>query len=130
VQRSDTSELHLFVKAGMAYMGIMAGFAVLGLTFYAIVARGEAMGSSSVPAEAYYATMLYYAALASASVLAIWLLKNGRRAGAYLVFAILSISVLAPVRGSALDGFTIIYWFAIPNVAVSLLLLKAIRTLR
>jgi hypothetical protein len=129
VQRSDTAELHPFVKAGIAYMGIMAGFAVLGLTFYVIVARGEAAGSSLIPPEAYYPTIAYYAALAGVSVLAVWLLKNGRRIGAYLAFAILAISVLAPVQSSS-GGFTIIYWFAIPNAAVGLLLLKAIKTLR
>ena len=129
MQCSDTIELHLFVKAGMAYMGIMAGFAVLGLMFYVIAARGEAVGSSLVPPETYYTSIAYYVMLASTSVFAVWLLKNGKRAGAYLAFAILSISVLAPICGPALDGFTIIYWFAIPNAAVGLLLLKAYRTL-
>ena len=131
MQRSDTAELHPFVKAGIAYMGIMAGFAVLGLTFYVIAARGEAVGSSLVPPETYYTSIAYYIMLASASVFAVWLLKNGRRVGAYLAFAILSISVLAPVRSPALDNlFTIVYWFAIPNAAVGLLLLKAYKTLR
>ncbi len=131
MQRSDTAELHSFVKAAIAYMGIMAGLAVLGLTFYTIAARGEAVGSSIVPPEMYYTGIAYYVMLASASVFAVWLLKNGRRVGAYLVFAILAVSVFAPVRSSALENsFTIIYWFAIPNAAVGALLLKAIKTLR
>lgn len=124
MQRSDTAELHSFVKAGIAYMGIMAGFAVLGLAFYVIAARGEAVGSSLVPPEMYYASVAYYVMLAGASVFAVWLLKNGRRAGAYLAFAILGISLF---EGS---GFTVVYWFAIPNAAVGILLLKAIKTLR
>jgi hypothetical protein len=103
-------------------MGIMAGFAVLGLTFYVIVVGGQAQVSALV-------TSVSYVALAAASITAVWLLKNGRRIGAYLAFAILSISVLAPVQSSS-GGFTIIYWFAIPNAAVGILLLKTIKTLR
>lgn len=123
MQHSDTTELHPFVKASIAYMGIMAGFAVLGLTFYVVAARGEAVGSSIVPPEMYYTSVAYYVMLAGASVFAVWLLKSGRRVGAYLAFAILGISLL---EGS---GFAVVYWFAIPNAAVGILLLKAYKTL-
>jgi hypothetical protein len=131
VQRSDAAELHPFVKLAIAYGGIIAGFAVLGLTFYVITAQGEAAGSTLVPPMTYYLAVSYYVALAGASIMTVWLLKNGRRAGAFLAFAILFISVLAPVRSQTPDGaFSVIYWFAIPNAAVGALLLKAFGTLR
>lgn len=131
MQRSDTAELHSFVKASIAYMGIMAGFAVLGLVFYVIAAMGEAAESALIPPMMYYAAMSYYVALAGASVMTVWLLKNGRRVGAYIAFALLAVSLLAPVDSQAFNGmFTVIYWFAIPNAVVGALLLKAFRTLR
>ena len=130
MQRSDTAGLHPFVKAGIAYMGIMAGFAVLGLTFYVIAASVEAPGPLPPPPMMYYAAVSYYVAVVAMSVATVWLLKNGRRTGAYVAFATLAVSLLAPSNGLAFGGFTIIYWFAIPNAAVGLLLLKAYKTLR
>ncbi len=131
MQRNDAAELHPFVKLAIAYSGIMAGFAVLGLVFYVIAARGEATGSALVPPMTYYLAVSYYVALAGASIMTVWLLKNGRRAGAYLAFAILAVSVLAPVLSQAPDGaFSVIYWFAIPNAVVGAMLLKAFGTLR
>ncbi|WP_415280691.1 hypothetical protein [Candidatus Nitrososphaera sp. FF02] len=129
--QDSATELHTFVKLAIAYIGIMTGFAVLGLVFYVIAARGEAAGSVPIAPMMYYAAVSYYVALAGASVMTVWLLKNGRRAGAYLTFALLTVSLLAPVNSPAFGGmFTVIYWFAIPNAAVGLLLLKAARTLR
>lgn len=124
MQRSDAAELHSFVKAGIAYMGIMAGLAVLGLAFYAIASAVEAPGHVPVPQAEYYLTVLYYVLLAGVSIGAVWLLAKGSRAGAYTAFASLAISVLAPVNSQSA------YWIAIPNVAVGLLLLKAFKTLR
>lgn len=124
MQRSDTTELHSFVKLAIAYMGIMAGLAVLGLAFYAIASTGEAPGSVPVPQAEYYLTISYYVMLVGASLGALALLAKGVRTGAYLAFASLAISVLAPIDGQSAN------WIAIPNVVVGLLLLKAIKTLR
>jgi hypothetical protein len=128
LQHSNTStELHPFVKLTIAYAGIMAGFAVLGLAFYVTASTA---GSVGAPRVMQFPAVSYYVALAGMSVVALWLLKNGRRAGAYVAFAALAISVFAPISGPAYDSFTIVYWFAIPNAAVGVLLLKAFRTLR
>lgn len=126
-----TAELHPFAKAAIAYMGIMAGLAVLGLVFYAIASTGEAEDSVPVPPSAYYQTILYFVSLTGLSLGALMLLAKGIRVGAYLTFAALAISVLAPIDNQTQNAaFNIIYWFAIPNAAVGILLLKAIRTLR
>ncbi|HEX9677508.1 hypothetical protein [Nitrososphaera sp.] len=53
------------------------------------------------------------------------------RMGAYLAFAALAISILAPVDNQTPNvSFNIIYWFMIPNAVVGILLLKAVKTLR
>jgi hypothetical protein len=127
---SAVTELHPFTKAAMAYIGIMAGLALLGLVFYAVASTGEAEGSVPVPPAAYYQTILYLVSLTGLSLGALALLAKGMRAGAYVAFAALAISVLAPAGNQTLgNAFNIIYWFAIPNAAVGILLLKAIKTL-
>ncbi|HEY7507624.1 MAG TPA: hypothetical protein VH677_00720, partial [Nitrososphaera sp.] len=81
MQHSNTStELHPFVKLTIAYAGIMAGFAVLGLAFYVTASTA---GSVGAPRVMQFPAVSYYVALAGMSVVALWLLKNGRRAGAY-----------------------------------------------
>lgn len=124
-------ELHPFAKMSIAYMGIMAGLAVLGLTFYATASTGEAAGSIPVPPAVYYQSILYFVSLTGLSLGAVVLLAKGIRIGAYLTFAALAISVLAPVASQTGNAaFNIIYWFTIPNAAVGILLLKAVKTLR
>lgn len=127
---SALAELHPFVKAAIAYVGIMAGLAVLGLIFYAIASTGEAAGSVPVPQAAYYQTILYFVSLTGLSLGAVVLLAKGMRMGAYLAFAVLAASILAPVSNQTPNtAFNIVYWFAIPNAVVGLLLLKAVKTL-
>jgi len=104
---------------------------VLGLTFHTIASTGEALGSVPVPLAAYYQTILYYVTLTGFSLGALAFLAKDIRMGAYLAFAALAISILAPVDNQTPNvSFNIIYWFMIPNAVVGILLLKAVKTLR
>lgn len=127
---SDKPELHSFVKLAIAYVGIMAGMASIGLTFYIIAATGEATGSGLVPAGQYYADLVSYALLIFFCLAGLALLVERRRLGAYLVFAALVLSILAPsilISGQA--AYNVVWWFAIPNAIVGILLLKSMKTL-
>lgn len=127
---SDTPELHSFVKLAIAYLGIMAGFAILGLTFYVVAARGEASGGALEPASVYYANVSSYIILFVLSLLAPGLLIKRKLAGAYVAFAALVLSIFAPsLLLTGQSAYGVIWWFAIPNSVVGILLLKSIKTL-
>lgn len=120
-----------YTKLTIAYLGIMAGLAVIGLVFYIIASRGGAPGSLPVQVEIYYGTIGFFIALISNSLLGLWQLVRGRRLGAYLAFIALAMSVFAPYSNQRTEAILFpIYWIAIPNMIVSLLLLKSLKTLR
>lgn len=130
IATSDKPELHSFVKLAIAYLGIMAGFALLGLTFYVVAARGEATGGALEPVSVYYANVGNYLILLVLSILALGLLVKRKRAGAYVAFAALVLSIFAPsLFVTAQSAFGVIWWFAIPNTVVGILLLKSMKTL-
>lgn len=111
----------------------MAGFAVLGWVFYEIGAReGPAIVSVPpfVPSDVRLISIAYFLTLTVLSLTGVFALAKNLRIGAYFAFVALLISVLAPydkMTGTA--PFTIIWWFAIPNTVVGVLLLKAFGTL-
>lgn len=128
---SDTSELHSFVKLAIAYLGIMAGLAVLGLGFYVSAARVESAGDAPIVSDRYYAVIAFYVVLIAITLAGLGRLVRRRRDGAYLAFAALAISMLAPSPNQVLQApYTIVWWFAIPNVVVGILLLKSLKTLK
>lgn len=130
IANSDKHELHSFVKLAIAYLGIMAGFAILGLIFYVVAARGEATGGALEPASVYYANVGNYIILFVLSLLALGLLVKRKRAGAYVAFATFVLSVFAPsLLLTSQSAYGVIWWFAIPNTVVGILLLKAMKTL-
>jgi hypothetical protein len=107
----------------------MAGLAILGMGFYAIAARGEAIGSIAISPERYFAIMSFFSLLATISLLGLGKLAKRKRQGIYPAFASLIISLLAPAANQAPEMFTFTYWLAIPNGVVGILLLKSIKTL-
>ena len=130
ITNSDRPELHSFVKLAIAYLGIMAGFAILGLIFYVVAARGEATSGALEPATVYYANVGNYIILFVLSLLALSLLVKRKRAGAYVAFATFVLSVFAPsLLLTSQSAYGVIWWFAIPNTVVGILLLKAMKTL-
>lgn len=130
VATPDKPELHSFVKLAIAYLGVMAGFAILGLAFYVIAASGEAQGSGPEPVSVYYPNVGNYIILFALSLAAIGLLVKRKRAGAYVAFAALFLSLFAPsLLLTAQSAFGVIWWFAIPNTVVGVLLLKSMKTL-
>lgn len=128
---SDSSaELHSFVKLSIAYLGIMAGLAITGLTLYVAAARVEFAGDLPVSADRYFAVVAFYAILVAISVAGLARLAKRKRDGAYLAFAALAVSVLAPSPNQAVQGpISIVWWFAIPNAVVGILLFKSVKTL-
>jgi hypothetical protein len=125
VATSDSQELHPFVKLAIAYVGIMAGFATIGLTFYIIATNGDSM-----PANQYYTDVASFAGLIFLSLAGLALLVERKRLGAYFVFAALVFSILAPsilVTGQA--TYDVVWWFVIPNAIVGILLMKSLKTL-
>lgn len=130
VATSDKPELHSFVKLAIAYLGIMAGFAILGLIFYVAAARSESIGDALEPVGVYYANVSNYVILFALSLLALGLLVKRKRAGAYVAFAAFVLSIFAPsLFLTAQSAFGVIWWFAIPNTVVGILLLKSMKTL-
>jgi hypothetical protein len=114
-------------------MGIMSGFAVLGLVFYEIGARqGPAITSVPpfVPSEVYAFSIAFFWTLIAISLIGLFTLVKNMRIGAYFVFIALVVSIFAPYdKQTGTAPFTIIWWFAIPNAVVGILLLKAFTTL-
>lgn len=127
---SDSAELHSFVKLAIAYLGIMAGFAVLGLAFYIAAARVESAGDLPVPPDRYFAVVGFYALLVGISLAGLARLVRRKRDGAYLAFSALAISILAAGPNQLIQSpYTIIWWLAIPNAVVGILLWRSINTL-
>jgi len=123
---SDSQELHSFVKLAIAYVGIMAGFATIGLTFYIIATNDDSM-----PTNQYYADVASFAGLIFLSLTGLALLVERKRLGAYFVFAALVISILAPsILVTSQAAYDVVWWFAIPNAIVGILLTKSLKTLR
>jgi hypothetical protein len=122
---TESEELHSFVKLAIAYLGIMAGFSVLGLWFYiaagldgpiAIILRNE--------------VVTFYLLLFVLSIAALGRLSRRKRDGAYLTFASLALSLFAPSPSEIIRApYTMNWWLAIPNTVVGILLLKVLRTL-
>lgn len=121
-------ELHSFVKLAIAYLGIMAGLAVLGVVFFAISSQGEAQGSVRPSAEAYNYTMGLYALMIGLSLGGLAALANHLRIGAYLAFLAL-IAWFLPYAAQSLDTLAAVSWMLIPNGVVGILLLKELKTL-
>lgn len=127
---SDTPELHSFVKLAIAYLGIMAGFVVIGLGFYLIAAGGEATGSALEPANIYYTNIGSYVLLFILSLAGLALLVKRKRVGAYVAFSALVLSIFAPsLLLTGQSAYGVIWWFAIPNAVVGILLVKSLKTL-
>src|SRR5690606_31210762 len=87
-QASDR-ELHSVVKLAITYLGIMAGFAVLGWVFYEIGAReGPAIVSTPpfVPSDVYLISIAYFATLIILSLTGVVALAKNLRIGAYFAF--------------------------------------------
>ncbi len=130
VATSDSRELHSFVKLAIAYIGIMAGLAAIGLTFYIITDAGEAAKSNLLQAGQYPTDIGSYALLIITSLAGLALLAKNRRIGAYFVFAALVLSIAAPsifITGPA--AYNVVWWFGIPNAIGGILLLKSFKTL-
>jgi hypothetical protein len=127
---SDSAELHSFVKLAIAYLGIMAGLAVLGLGFYVAAARVESAGDLPVSADRYYAVIAFYVLLIAVSLAGLARMARRKRDGAYLAFAALVISLFAASPNQVIQSpYIIIWWLAIPNAVVGILLLKSLNTL-
>jgi hypothetical protein len=129
----NKKELHSFVKLAIGYLGIMAGFAVLGLVFYEIGAReGPAILSAPpfVPSDEYAISIAFFWTLIGLSLIGLFALVKNLRIGAYVAFIALVVSLFAPYdKQTGTAPFTIIWWFAIPNAVVGILLLKEFSTL-
>lgn len=132
-QPDNNKELHSFVKLAIGYLGIMAGFATLGLVFYEIGAReGPAILSAPpfVPSDVYAISIAFFWTLIALSLIGLLALVKNLRIGAYIAFIALVVSLFAPYdKQTGTAPFTIIWWFAIPNAIVGMLLLKAFSTL-
>jgi hypothetical protein len=130
---STNGELHSFVKLAIGYLGIMAGFAALGLLFYEIAAReGPVILSASpfVPSDAYAISVAFFWTLIVILLIGLFALVRNLRIGAYFAFIALVLSIFAPYdKQTGAAPFAVIWWFAIPNAIVGILLLKAFKTL-
>lgn len=127
---SDCAELHSFVKLAIAYLGIIAGLAVLGLGFYVAAARVESVGDLAVQPERYYTVVTFYVVLVAISLAGLARLVRRKRDGAYLAFAALAISMLAPAPNQVNQApYAIVWWLAIPNAVVGILLFRSLKTL-
>ena len=117
-------ELHSFVKLAIAYLGIMAGLAVLGVVFFAASTQGSVRPSVG----AYNYTMGLYALMIGLSLGGLAALANHLRTGAYLAFLALIVWFM-PYATQSLDTLAAVSWMLIPNGVVGILLLKALKTL-
>ena len=111
----------------------MAGFAVLGLIFYETGAR-EGPAITSVPpfypSDVYLISIVFFWTLIALSLVGLFALVKNLRIGAYVAFIVLIFSLFAPYeKQSGAAPFTMIWWFAIPNAIVGILLLRAFKTL-
>ena len=127
---SDHGELHSFVKLSIAYIGIIAGLAAIGMVFYVVAARVEAAGRSLYPPQEYFGTVEFFSTLIVLPIIGIRLMLNHRRIGAYVAFGVLAVSVFAPY-GPLGSGFPLypVFWIVIPNSAVGVLLAMRMKTL-
>jgi len=111
----------------------MAGFAVLGLIFYEIATRvGPAIVSVPplFPSDVYAISIAFFFTLIALSLIGLFALVKNLRIGAYFAFISLVMSIFAPYdKQTGTAPFTIIWWFAIPNIVVGFLLLRAFTTL-
>jgi len=86
---SRENELHSFVKLAIGYLGIMAGFAVLGLIFYETGAR-EGPAITSVPPfypyDVYLISVVFFWTLIALSLVGLFALVKNLRIGAYFAF--------------------------------------------
>lgn len=126
---SDWGELHSFVKLSIAYVGIVAGLVLLGLLFNVIAARSEVVNSAPLPAKEYYYTIAFFSILIIAPIIGIRLMLKRKRDGAYISFAVLALSVLAPYGPRGDFPIYPVYWFVIPNATIGILLALKTRTL-
>lgn len=127
----DNSELPKFVKAGIAYLGIMAGLAILGLFFYVAASRGESTGSVLVESDAYATTIAFFTILVALSLIGLYGLVKRLRLGVYVALVALVLSMFAPSGGKNLESsFAITWWLGIPNTVVGILLIRSLGKLR
>ena len=128
-----TLELAPLVKLVLTYMGIILSFAVLGLFFYLESLKYNTPYNPEYYADNYPVALSYFAALIIACGLSVVGLAKTRKLGGCSAFAGLIISVFAPYSGgisaSSLSSI-VIWWFAIPNAAVGILLLRSWNNLR
>jgi hypothetical protein len=102
----------------------MSGLAALGLVFYVAASK------FSFVAPGYNTVVLFYMVLIAISLAGLARLVRRKRDGAYLAFASLVISMLAPDPIQVFRApYTFIWWFAIPNTVVGILLLTQLKTL-
>jgi hypothetical protein len=125
---AEGKELPSFVKLAIAYLGIMAGMAAIGLVLYLIASRGEAPGSAPIPQQTLSITILFFTSLVVIPSISLRLLVKRRRVGGYLAFLALGISLFAPYSDPAFH-LTITYWLAIPNAIVGILVWKNLKEL-
>ncbi|HKU50672.1 MAG TPA: hypothetical protein VJP79_12025 [Nitrososphaera sp.] len=127
---SDGEETHSFVKLAIAYLGLMAGLSILGLGFYVAAARVVSAGDPPAVAAIYNETMVFYLALFSISIAGLARLLKKKQDGAYFAFTSLILSLFAPSPSQIMRApYTLIWWLAVPNTIVGILLLRAIKTL-
>lgn len=126
-------KIHLFVKVAMGYLATVIGLAILALVFYEFGSReGPAITSAPpfLPSEVYAISITFFYTLIALSSIGLLALAKNLGIGAYLAFIVLVVSLFAPYdKQAGTAPFTIIWWFAIPNIVVGVLLLKAFKTL-
>jgi hypothetical protein len=111
----------------------MAGLAVLGLAFYTITMR-EGMTIMSTPpfahSDVYIITTAFFWTLIALLSIGLFALLKNLWIGAYFAFLALVASLFAPYDNqSETATLTVVWWLAIPNVMVGILLLKTFSTL-
>lgn len=122
---SGSEEIHSFVKLAIAYLGIMAGFSALGLWFY--IASGL---DGPISAIVQNEVVAFYLVLFALSLAGLDRLSRNRQDGVYLAFASLVLSLFAPSPSQIVrPPYTMIWWLAIPNGVVGILLFRAMKTL-
>ena len=121
--------LHPFTKLSIAYIGILIGFVIMGIVFYAISSNDRILLYGPVQPTTYYITLTYFFFLLVISGVALWKLTRAKRIGVYFALASLVFSLLAPTSSQSGNPFQVVYWFAIPNSLIGILLLRSLKHL-
>jgi hypothetical protein len=119
------ASLDPYVKLAITYMGLMIAVVIISLVYYSVNFIYLSKESASPAAT------VYYIALIIAPGAAIAFLANRKKAGAYLVFAALaiSLSIFVTLPASADLRWDVVATLLIPHSLVGILLLRALKTL-